>query len=703
MELTTTITSFGVPPSDADLFASLPDKAQLLVRKRLRAMRIMHGIAETKSVNAAARTVAAMFHGERGWSQETLNALFPKYMEANDWTLLVDKSIAGPKWYKNKERENVPDAAVDWFASEWALDQRGKFKAVYARALCRLDQWRSAARTCPSAKQLREHPCAIPGYDAPPVAVADNGAPAGWHYSNLKRLVNIRASKFSRKLIQIGPKAASQIGPKILSTRAGLRVGQYYIFDDGWNDFKVRARDHRSGLVQVTRLLSFHCLDLFSGCNVLRGHKPALRDEHDVEQRLKEREMVFLVTTLLTSIGYHQSGCTLIMEKATATIRQREEEILAQFCPEIKVERGPRGGGTGISGLFTGPGGGNPRWKAPLESWHNLLRNRTANMLEFPAQTGSYSSGLPMPEGLPGLERDTRALMEASLALPEDRAALLQLGMLTAEEAMVALDKVIEVMCNCRIDHALEGWRKCGHIIQEWRRHASLPWQPDAALLQYKNGEAQALADHLAQHPELCRERSLSPREVYDAGQQGLTKLPLAVGALLMGDLTGDERPVKQNVIEVNCPEVDRDEPLRFGLTRRDGRGMEESLRDDEKYLVRVNPLDTRFAWLYNADGSFAGVADNYGRISRADPKAVTTAHGRKQKALAPLVAEARRLAAPLTRAATKRAAHNAGQFAPDEKESRQLQNLDGDTSDLIETATAAAETDDDFSNEGLL
>jgi len=700
---TLTTTHFSVPKSDADLFTSLPDKAQSLVRKRLRAMRIMQGITETKSVNAAARSVAAMFHGERGWSAETLNALFPKYMESGDWTVLIDKSVAGPKWYKNQDRESVPEAAIDWFASEWALDQRGKFKAVYARALCRLDQWRREATLDPRPSTLRKSSHAIPGYDTPPPASASNGAPAGWHYSNLKRLVNARASKFSRKLIQIGPKAASQIGPKILSTRVGLRVGQYYLFDDGWNDFKVRAKDGRTGTVQVTRLLSFHALDLFSGCNLMRGHKPALRDEKDVEQRLKEREIVFLVNALLTSIGYHQSGCTLIMEKATTTLRAREREILEQFCPEIKVELGPRGGGAGISGLFTGPGGGNPRWKAPLESWHNLLRNRTANMLEFPAQTGSYSSGLPMPEGLPGLERDTRALMEAAIALPEDRAALLQLGMLTAEEAMVALDKVIEVMCNCRTDHELEGWRKCGHVIQEWRRHASLPWQPDTALLQYKNGEAHALAEHLAQHPELCRERNLSPREVYEVGRQELTKLPLAVGAMLMGDLTGDERPVKQNVIEVSCPEVDPDEPLRFGLTRRDGRGTEEPLRDTEKYLVRVNPMDVRFAWLYNADGSFAGVADNYGRVSRDDPKAVTHAFARKQKALAPLVAEARRLAAPLTRAANKRAAHNAGQFAPDDKEARQLQNLPGDASDLLDTAPVATSTDEDFSNESLL
>ena len=119
------------------------------------------------------------------------------------------------------------------------------------------------------------------------------------------------------------------------------------------------------------------------------------------------------------------------------------------------------------------------------------------------------------------------------------------------------------------------------------------------------------------------------------------------------------ERIVKRGVLEIQCSEVDPDEPLVFGHTRRDGRGTVEALRDDEKYLVRVNPLDVRQAWLYHADGSFAGCAENYGRCQRDNPDQLHAAFTRRRQALAPLIGDARFLASPLTRADIQRTTTN--------------------------------------------
>jgi hypothetical protein len=240
-----------------------------------------------------------------------------------------------------------------------------------------------------------------------------------------------------------------------------------------------------------------------------------------------------------------------------------------------------------------------------------------------------------------------------------------QLGMLDHTEAARLLDEVVEVI-NCRIDHDLEGWRNCGHFIHEWRPSALMPWLPEAKLLQFENGEAAAIAAVLAGNASLKRERALSPREVFERGRANLVKLPLSSAALFLQEVavsTDAERPVKQGFLEVQVPEIDPDEPLRFGLMRRDGRGTEEALREGQKYLVRVNPLDTRFAWLYDAKGAFAGVAPFYDRARRDDPKALQRKFAAKRKALAPLIEEGRRLAAPITRAATDRAAANAEVF----------------------------------------
>jgi hypothetical protein len=630
---------------DGELFSHLKLRAQRDVLKRLRALK---KIAASKSLAAGCRTVMADFAGQRGYSQQRFYKLFRAYMETGDWKCLVNKSLAGPRWYAAAAGNNLPDAFLDFVASEWALAQRDKFLAVHQRIVARLDRWRRGDETA-----------ALPGFVTPPPADTVKGLPKGWSYDNMKIAVEERISKFSRTLVQRGPKAA-YLGhaPHIISTRVGTEVGEYYLVDDSWNDFKVVA------FGQTVRLLSFHILDLTSGHNCKRGYKPALTDEHDIERRLQDKEMIWLTTAHLQAHGYRTAGTTFICEKATGTIKPEVEEILVNFGLPIAVQRGPRGGGPGIDALFTGPGGGNPRWKAPLESHFNLVRNRTDHLLEFPGQTGSYSSGLPMPEGLAGLERDTKALIEAARALPLERAELLQLGMLNFADAIFALERIMDVI-NFRIDHALEGWRKCGFRAVEWRPHQSALWLPSTELISEKFSavERSAFGALIAANPLLKRERNLSPAEVFYPGAAKLKKLPDHVAALLMALIpptsTEEECVVERGVLPVRVRELDQDEPLRFGLTRRDGRGTEEPLKTGEKYLVRVNGCDPSKAFLYHADGSFAGVANYHGRDSRDEIQTNHRQFAEKRKFLAAQTEDSRFVTSRVTRADINRTSAN--------------------------------------------
>jgi hypothetical protein len=442
----------------------------------------------------------------------------------------------------------------------------------------------------------------------------------------------------------------------ILSTRAGTEIGQYTIIDDEKQDFKV------VGFGQTCELWGYHALDLCAGKNLVRGFKPALRGEDDVKQHLREREVIFLLVSKYTTIGYRAAGETIICEKSAATVREREEAIIRDFGLPIKVQRGPAGGGPGIDALFTGPGGGNPRWKAPLESWFNLLRNRAAGLLEFPGQTGSYSSGLPSPEGLPGLERDALAILRLAKYLPEERISRLRMGMLNFIEAIARLHDLIELI-NLRTDHNLEGWRDLGNFIVEWRPSRLMPWMPEEKLLSLANGEAAAVSAVLAHDPGLKRERPLSPTEAYDRASATVVfkKMPLAVAATMMAEIEGVEsRPVKNGLLSIECPELDPEEPLHYGLVRRDGRGTEEPLRTDEKYLTRVNHVDPSHVWLYGAAGEFKGVAKRCPRVKRDDPEALHRAWAAKRQYLAPQIADARQLAGAVTRAAIARDTNNA-------------------------------------------
>lgn len=641
---------------DHELFTRLNDAARECVKKRLRALR---KIARSKSVAAGCRAVLADFAGERGYSVKRFYNLFAEYNETGDWKCLVNKSVAGARWYAAAAEHNLPDAFLDHVASEWALNQRDKFAAVREKVLRQWERWRRG-----------DEAARLPGFDTPPEPTGVKGIPKGWSYDNMKYAVEERVSKFSRTLIQRGPKAAYLAhAPHIISTRRETEVGQYYLVDDSWNDFKVVA------FGQTVRLLSFHILDLTSACNVKRGYKPALTNERDVEERLRDKEMIWLTTAHLQQFGYRPGGTTFICEKATGTIKPEVEAIWNDFGLPLTVQRGPRGGGPGIDALFTGPGGGTPRWKAPLESHFNLVRNRTCDLLEFPGQTGSYSSGLPMPEGLAGLERDTKALLAAARALPLEKAELLQLGMLNFADAIFALERIMDVI-NFRIDHDLEGWRRCGHVVTEWRPHQSSLWLPDRELIsdKYSLAERQAFGALIAANPLLKRERNLSPSEVFYPAAANLKKLPLHVAAQMMALIpptsNEDECVVERGVLPVRVRELDQDEPLRFGLTRRDGQGVEEPLRAGEKYLVRVNGCDPNHAFLYHADGSFAGTAKYYGRETRDEIQTNHRQFVEKRQYLSTQTGDARFLASRVTKADIQRNAARAEVFAEEKTES---------------------------------
>jgi hypothetical protein len=475
----------------------------------------------------------------------------------------------------------------------------------------------------------------------------------------LRRVAKKHASAAARKLINIGPKAAhNDFSYKIPTTRAGLEVGQYYLFDDCWNDFRCLYRGKGS------RILTLHALDLASGCNVLRGHKPAVEDERQVEERLKEREMLFLVGALLSNIGFRPEGTTFICEKGTATVRADEARFLDMLTDGlIRVQVGPAGGGPGVSGLFAEGGGGNPRWKAPIESFFNLLHNRCDHMLEFPGQTGK-NARLDKPEGLELMERTDEALFKAMQVLTPERQRLIRFNLLQYKDAAPAIDARVE-FCNTRRDHQLEGWEACGHKVPAFRLHPSLDFVPHWYLDRLSAEQQECVRRMLAADPSLAGEVTLSPREVFDAGAARLRKFTPAQTAMWLARIGGDERPVKRGLIEVGVPEVNPSEPLAFGPTIRDFNGGDVALAEDAKYNVRVNPYDPRVAWLYNAKDGFLGVASRRQTAgTRGDATALQRHFKAKAKQFSPILAEAKKLAAPITAQAVEILDNNAAVFA---------------------------------------
>ncbi len=621
-------------------FLSLPEDVRNLVCERLAALK---RILSAKKRGAAIREVASEHGGDRGWSVGRLRTLCYDFIRTDgDWTVLVDRARAGRRWFKNLQLEGIPEAFAEYLGQMCCANQRNKFRPFYLHTLIpRYRRWLNG-----------DAAAALPGYLACPKPNG-KGVPEGWTEGNLRRIGNRVASDYSRKLIQIGPKAASQLSAPILTTREGIEAGQVYVFDDSKNDFKVLFRG------RACDLWSLHALDLASGCNVMRGYKPSLNDE-GAREHIREREMLFLVVALGTTIGFCPRGAVLVCEKGTATIRRRDEEILHYIWPEFfDVQRGPAGGGPGISALLTGPEGGNPRWKAPLESWHNIIRNASGSMLDFPGQTGSLAR-VNDPEGIERLAAMDEALYRAAQLLPPERAQQLQFGLMSSFDALAALDALIEVI-NTRRDHNLEGWRRCGHFIQAFRMAAHLPPIASSCLPSLPAALQQQIQVNIAANPRLLCELALSPREVFTAGtaKTKFRKFTPGQASMLLGAVEGDERPVKNGLLAVNVPEVEPDEPLRYGPLLRDLNGGDLALRNGDKYCVRVNPLMPEAAFVYDSRGGFLGLAPVWGRVGRLDQEGLQRAFATKRKALAHWTAQARQLAAPLTARADAIAKHN--------------------------------------------
>lgn len=628
---TTTDEVYFIPQADMGKFTALNEEVREDILDRFKVFRHMD---RAKSKRRGALDMA---DPERdGWSADRHQKLYKLYHEQG-WTGLLNRRKAGPSYYRNRLiPTGLPEAFLDWLAEKLALNQRDKFKTVRAQVIRQWRRWRKAGGG-PKSKE------AIPGYAVCPDPVYGKTIPAGWSLSNLTEKVKKHSDKRARKLVQIGSKAAAEIGPKILSTRVGTEVGQFILWDDSWNDFEVQWRNG------PCRQLAFHALDLTSGCNVMRGFKPAGKDEKGAMEGLKYREMIWLSMCYFTTYGYHPTGTTCICEKATATINDREAQIYYDCTGgKIKVDTGPAGGGPGLGALFTGPSGGNPRWKAPLESWFNLLRNETADLLEFPGQTGS-NSRLNKPEGLDALKAETRALATAAAALTKDDAQLLSYGMLSHEEAMLRCNAIIDAI-NKRDDHKLEGWRKCGFYETRLQIAENLPWVPATNLLGMPENKARAIVA-----ASTSDEFALSPHEVCQAGRKKLRRISPETGALLLANLPGEERPVVSGQLTLNMPEVDRDEELVYGCTIRDGHGREEKMRVGDKYLVRVNPLMPEVAFLYGAQNQYQGVVQRWNRSQRDDTDDLERQHKEKSKSYSPVLKEARRAGAPITRKETRR------------------------------------------------
>ena len=467
--------------------------------------------------------------------------------------------------------------------------------------------------------------------------------PEGLSYANLMQKKN-RPTKLLSTVAGVGLKAAAPHLPGLLTTRVGLPFGSRYVFDDAKHDFEVSVTGQLGG----RELWQFHCLELLSAYQVARGYKAAaFNAKTETMEKLKERELLFLLAHLLCGQGYNAEGCILMMERGTATVRSDIEQRLFDYSAgRILVQRGSTSTGSLAPGLYGGQSGGNPRFKAALESLTNLVHIETSDRLLLPAQTGS-NARIDRPEELHGRDHHLTQLQKALLAVPPELRDFVRLPTPPLWQAIAFADAAQEAM-NWRTDHELEGWERCGFVMPEYRLHEREDFQAQTALMAMEEPLRAAITAAIRTNPKLTRTRRLSPGEVFTGYAPTLTRLPAHVLPALVGlEHAKEKRVGKDGDWHFEDEDVGPDEHHYSGVVT-DAEGRPTRLQPGEKYAVFVSAIDPSRLYACDAQGRFIGWAERLQLPSKADAHGFARAAGRRmaahQELLAPVLAAARPL-----------------------------------------------------------
>jgi hypothetical protein len=587
-------------PADTRDFMALDAKSRMQVERWAAALESV-----TRPIQRSLETIAARF----GVSVPTVRRRYDAWRSTRDFRALLD-------------RRSLP---TDRGLSPETIE--------YWKSLCAENgrKWKPAHREL----QRRWHRGdSIPGIDP---TLPRTSLPKGLSYHNLVRFA---PSRFETTALRIGRTAAASFRPLVFSTRVGMEVGQRYVFDDLWHDFKVAVLGQR----KPCRLLQLHAMDLFSGCQVARLCKPRVEDpESGQSVQLKEHEMLFLVVHVLEHLGFHPGGCVLMVENGTAAIADDLKELIRTITGGlVTVDESGIQSASAFAGQYGGRGKGNFRFKAALESSGNLIHNETANLLELPGQTGS-NSRINLPEELHGREKAFDFLQRVIAALPESKRAELRLPFVEFHRA-VDLVNDIQERINARTEHELEGWLEAGLTTVDFNLPGVglITGSQVLALPSEKRAAVEAVAAPVA--------RRLSPKEVWDGGRRQLIRLRPEQSARLLGGRVERTVKVRNHLIEFQDQRV-APGPLRF---------LAHTFQDGDEFGVVVNPFSPEVAHLFDAKGSWVGSVKAWQSVSKLDADALQRQMGRSAEIERQLLEPLARHGAAMIRKRIEDSQHNA-------------------------------------------
>ena len=445
--------------------------------------------------------------------------------------------------------------------------------------------------------------------------------PSSWSYQNLCRF---QPHQHALQMARVGRGSAKQFLPPVPTSRVGLHVGQYILWDDVWHDHKVNLVGTNN---QEMRVIQLGALDLLSGYYRC-GMMPRTIDYTTGSKRnLREKDIRLFMASVLRGDGYHPDGAVLVMEHGTASASADFERHLSKCSGgNIKIDRSGKLNTPLIDGLWDGRPRGNPRFKAALESWHNLFHNECA------ALDGSVGRDWDnCPEKLYGESKHNGLMLKvlaAVCSMYPERAELFRLPFMHFEDYSKFVYAYIDRI-NQREEHSLQGFQEAGLVIPMYRMFPDQPFRNLKTDFDHADDALKAAITAAVENPKNRFIRVMSPEEVYNSQKHKLVKFPAwGMPGLLGEDCCLNLSATASHTFDVKSKEFGPDKIKFYSLLHRTD-GTEEIIHKSiRKYRCFLNPVLPNEMFVCNEDGAFLGTALRIDAPCRADYDAAKRSSG---------------------------------------------------------------------------
>lgn len=378
-------------------------------------------------------------------------------------------------------RALMPDITAEWIKDLHLRSQRNDSGREVHRQV--IDQWRLWRRTGDSQY-------ALPGFQTPPPDCG-KGYPAGFSEESIRRC---KPTDWQASLARQGTIASYRNLPSILGTRVGTKYLETVYFDDQKLDIQVRVPGYAKPMVP----LCFNALDRLTAYPFDPHTRLRWFDvEEGINRSLTQKEYVWYRITILVEQGYRTDGdgTTHVEEHGTAKgwsnkaiktpdgLHSFSEALLSITKGCCKTTSSALFNQAAFKELLYGPqSSGNPRFKAPIESFFHIVRTY---MLPLIGQTGRNVD--EAPEESYGIDQYEKSIIRDINGFPRHMQDRLHEGILsnylTGAELANFTPLVYRALRN-RTDHHMEGWTNCHFMEPVWRWADDEPgkWRSRSAL-----------------------------------------------------------------------------------------------------------------------------------------------------------------------------------------------------------------------------